>query len=108
MTNFAFVFPGQGSQSRGMMNGYADFPVVRAAFAEASDILHQDLWQLAEEGSDAELNTTINTQPLMLTAGVAVYRVGAQPSDEPAVRREGGRRERPTRSRAGTRPATPR
>ena len=74
MTNFAFVFPGQGSQSRGIMNGYADFPVVRAAFAEASDILHQDLWQLAEEGSDAELNTTINTQPLMLTAGVAVYR----------------------------------
>lgn len=74
MTKFAFVFPGQGSQSRGMMNGYADFPVVRAVFAEASDILHQDLWQLVAEGSDAELNATVNTQPIMLTAGVAVYR----------------------------------
>ncbi|RFC38410.1 MAG: [acyl-carrier-protein] S-malonyltransferase [Candidatus Nitrotoga sp. LAW] len=71
---FAFVFPGQGSQSRGMMNNYADFPVVRDTFAEASDILQQDLWQLVVEGSDAELNATVNTQPLMLTAGVAVYR----------------------------------
>ncbi|MEQ1742325.1 MAG: ACP S-malonyltransferase [Candidatus Nitrotoga sp.] len=74
MTKFAFVFPGQGSQSRGMMNNYADFPVVRDTFAEASDILQQDLWQLVAEGSDAELNETVNTQPLMLTAGVAVYR----------------------------------
>lgn len=57
-----------------MMNNYADFPVVRDTFAEASDILQQDLWQLVVEGSDAELNATINTQPLMLTAGVAVYR----------------------------------
>jgi [acyl-carrier-protein] S-malonyltransferase len=74
MTKFAFVFPGQGSQSRGMMNNYAEFPVVRDTFTEASDILRQDLWQLAAEGSDAELNDTVNTQPLMLTAGVAVYR----------------------------------
>jgi len=74
MTKFAFVFPGQGSQSRGMMNGYTDFPVVRNTFAEASDVLEQDLWQLVAEGSDAELNTTVNTQPIMLTAGVAVYR----------------------------------
>lgn len=57
-----------------MMNNYADFPVVRDTFAEASDILQQDLWQLVVEGSDAELNATVNTQPLMLTAGVAVYR----------------------------------
>ncbi len=57
-----------------MMNNYADFPVVRNTFAEASEILHQDLWQLVAEGSDAELNDTVNTQPLMLTAGVAVYR----------------------------------
>ncbi|MDO8412761.1 MAG: ACP S-malonyltransferase, partial [Gallionellaceae bacterium] len=64
----------QGSQSRGIMNGYADFPVVRDTFAEASAILQQDLWQLAGEGSDADLNATTNTQPLMLTAGVAVYR----------------------------------
>jgi len=74
MTKFAFVFPGQGSQSRGMMNGYTDFPVVRNTFAEASDVLEQDLWQLVVEGSDAELNATVNTQPVMLTAGVAVYR----------------------------------
>jgi len=57
-----------------MMNNYADFPVVRDTFAEASDILQQDLWQLVAEGSDTELNDTMNTQPLMLTAGVAVYR----------------------------------
>jgi [acyl-carrier-protein] S-malonyltransferase len=74
MSKFAFVFPGQGSQSRGMMNGYADFPVVRDTFAEASDVLGQDLWQLVTEGSDADLNATVNTQPKMLTAGVAVYR----------------------------------
>ena len=85
MTRFAFVFPGQGSQSRGMMNGYADFPAVANTFAEASEVLKQDLWQLAAEGSDADLNTTVNTQPIMLTAGVAVYRAwnaqhGAAPS----------------------------
>lgn len=85
MTKFAFVFPGQGSQSRGMMNGYADFPVVRNIFAEASDVLKQDLWQLVEEGSDDDLNATVNTQPIMLTAGVAVYRAwqsqnGAMPA----------------------------
>ncbi len=85
MTQFAFVFPGQGSQSRGMMTGYADFPVVRDTFAEASETLKQDLWALVTEGSDADLNTTVNTQPLMLTAGVAVHRAwqsqhGATPS----------------------------
>jgi len=85
MTKFAFVFPGQGSQSRGMMNGYADFAVVRDTFVEASDVLKQDLWQLVVDGSDAELNATVNTQPVMLTAGVAVYRAwqsknGAMPA----------------------------
>ncbi len=85
MTKFAFVFPGQGSQSRGMMNGYADFAAVRNTFTEASDILKQDLWQLVSEGSDADLNATVNTQPIMLTAGVAVWRAwqaqnGATPS----------------------------
>ena len=74
MTKFAFVFPGQGSQSRGMMNGYADFAAVRDTFVEASDVLKQDLWQLVAEGSDDDLNSTVNTQPIMLTAGVAVYR----------------------------------
>ena len=85
MTQFAFVFPGQGSQSRGMMNGYADFPAVRDTFTEASDVLKQDLWHLVAEGTDADLNATVNTQPIMLTAGVAVYRAwqsqhGASPS----------------------------
>ena len=85
MTKFAFVFPGQGSQSRGMMNGYADFAAVRDTFTEASDVLKQDMWQLVAEGSDADLNATVNTQPVMLTAGVAVYRAwqsqnGAKPS----------------------------
>jgi [acyl-carrier-protein] S-malonyltransferase len=74
MTKYALVFPGQGSQSRGMMNAYADFSVVRDTFTEASDVLDQDLWQLVAEGTDAELNATVNTQPVMLTAGVAVYR----------------------------------
>ena len=85
MTRFAFVFPGQGSQSRGMMNGYADFAAVRDTFAEAADVLKQDLWQLVAEGEDADLNATVNTQPIMLTAGVAVYRAwqsqnGAMPT----------------------------
>ena len=85
MIKFAFVFPGQGSQSRGMMNGYADFAAVRDTFTEASEVLKQDLWQLVAEGSDADLNATVNTQPVMLTAGVAVYRAwqsqhGAQPT----------------------------
>lgn len=86
MTQFAFVFPGQGSQSRGMMSGYADFAAVRDTFAEASDILKQDLWQLVTEGSDADLNSTVNTQPIMLTAGVAVYRAWQlQNGPKPAI-----------------------
>ncbi len=71
---YAFVFPGQGSQSQGMMNGFEKFPVVRETFLEASDILHQDLWELAANGPQEALNQTINTQPLMLAAGIAVYR----------------------------------
>lgn len=86
MTKFAFVFPGQGSQSRGMMNAYAGFPVVQATFAAASSVLQQDLWQLVNEGADAELNSTVNTQPLMLTAGVAVYRAWqSQQGPQPAL-----------------------
>jgi [acyl-carrier-protein] S-malonyltransferase len=86
MNNFAFVFPGQGSQSRGMMNAYADFAVVRATFDEASQILNQDLWQLVAEGDDAALNATVNTQPIMLTAGVAVWRAWqSQNAPQPSV-----------------------
>ena len=71
---FAFVFPGQGSQSVGMVNGYADLPIVQETFQEASDILKQDFWSMVNTGPADDLNLTINTQPLMLTAGVAVYR----------------------------------
>ena len=70
----AFVFPGQGSQAIGMMNGFAAHPVVRETFAEASAALGDDLWQLVEEGPQDALSLTTNTQPVMLTAGVAVYR----------------------------------
>jgi [acyl-carrier-protein] S-malonyltransferase len=71
---FACVFPGQGSQSIGMMKGYADFPVVRETFAEASSVLGQDFWAMVNDGSPDELDLTVNTQPLMLMAGIAVYR----------------------------------
>lgn len=71
---FALVFPGQGSQSVGMMNGYADLPVIQQTFQEASDVLKQDLWAMVSNGPADDLNLTINTQPLMLTAGIAVYR----------------------------------
>jgi [acyl-carrier-protein] S-malonyltransferase len=71
---FVCIFPGQGSQSVGMMGGYTDFPIVRETFAEASDILGEDFWAMARDGPADTLNLTINTQPLMLAAGVAVYR----------------------------------
>ncbi|HQR03199.1 MAG TPA: ACP S-malonyltransferase [Rhodocyclaceae bacterium] len=72
---FAFVFPGQGSQSVGMMHAYGDAAVVRSTFDEASAALGRDLWQLAAEGPAEALSQTVNTQPLMLTAGVAVWRL---------------------------------
>jgi [acyl-carrier-protein] S-malonyltransferase len=72
--NFAFVFPGQGSQSVGMMAAYGESAVIRQAFAEASDALGEDLWQMVADGPAELLAQTVNTQPLMLTAGVAVYR----------------------------------
>lgn len=71
---FAFVFPGQGSQSVGMMAGFDEISVVRDTFVEASDCLKQDLWKLVIDGPVEELNQTINTQPVMLTAGIAVHR----------------------------------
>lgn len=72
--NFAFVFPGQGSQSVGMMAAYGESTVIRQAFAEASEALGEDLWQMVADGPAEVLAQTVNTQPLMLTAGVAVYR----------------------------------
>lgn len=72
--SFAFFFPGQGSQSLGMMNGFTGQTVVKNTFDEASAILGQDLWAMIN-GSDSEIiGQTVNTQPIMLAAGVAVYR----------------------------------
>lgn len=70
----AFVFPGQGSQSVGMLDGFAAHPAVRETFAEASDALSLDLWALVAQGPADALNLTTNTQPVMLAAGVAVWR----------------------------------
>lgn len=82
---FAFIFPGQGSQSVGMLQAFSESKAVRAVFTEASDALRQDLWKLVAEGPAEELNATVNTQPVMLTAGYAVYHAwreagGAEPS----------------------------
>lgn len=82
---FAIVFPGQGSQSVGMMKGFADLPVVEATFAEAKDISGADYWQMINAGPAELLNQTVNTQPVMLVAGVACWRAwrqqgGAMPS----------------------------
>ncbi len=71
----AFVFPGQGSQSIGMMQGWGGCADVRATFVEASDALGQDLWALVTDGPADLLNQTVNTQPAMLAADVAVWRV---------------------------------
>ena len=72
----AFVFPGQGSQSVGMMGALAkSSPVIEATFAEASEVLGYDLWQLCQGGPPESLNATERTQPAMLTAGVATYRL---------------------------------
>lgn len=81
----AAVFPGQGSQSIGMLAELADaFPIITETFAEASERLNKDLWQIAQQGSEEVLNDTENTQPIMLAAGIAVWRVwlaqgGCQP-----------------------------
>ena len=74
MTKFAITFAGQGSQSVGMMAGFGDMPIVQRTFMEASEILQLDLWAMAVHGPADVQNQTINTQPLMLTAGVATFR----------------------------------
>jgi [acyl-carrier-protein] S-malonyltransferase len=83
--SLAVVFPGQGSQSVGMMKGFGDLPVVEKTFREANAIAGVDYWQMANEGPAEALNQTVNTQPLMLVAGVACWRAwrergGAMPA----------------------------
>lgn len=74
MPKFAFVFPGQGSQAVGMLNGFADNKVVQDTLAEASDALGFDLGKMIAEGPKEDLDLTTNTQPVMLTSSVAFYR----------------------------------
>ena len=71
---FAFVFPGQGSQSVGMLNDLADLKIVQDTVTEASDALGLDLLKMMKEGPIEDLNLTVNTQPVMLTASIAAYR----------------------------------
>ncbi len=79
MTQFAMVFPGQGSQTVGMLAELAaQYPVVQDTFAQASEVLGYDLWQLTAQGPAEELNKTWQTQPALLTASVAIWRVWQQ------------------------------
>ena len=74
MTSFAFVFPGQGSQAVGMLDAWGDNPAVKQTLVEASDALDEDIARLIHAGSKEQLDLTTNTQPVMLTAGIACYR----------------------------------
>lgn len=83
--SFAFVFPGQGSQSVGMLASLSDVPIVRSTFEEASGVLGYDLWKLIQDGPRERLDATECTQPAMLTAGIALWRLwrergGADPA----------------------------
>lgn len=80
---FAMVFPGQGSQSIGMMKGFSASRAARATFSEASEVLGEDMWALSEAGPAEAQALTVNTQPLMLTAGVAVYRAWEEAGGRP-------------------------
>src|ERR1700733_590060 len=84
--SLAFVFPGQGSQSIGMMSALARVsPLIEATFAEASAVLGYDLWLRCQEGPVEALNSTECTQPAMLTAGVATMRLWRERGDPPPV-----------------------
>lgn len=84
-SKMAFVFPGQGSQQVGMLSALAaEYPIIKNTFVEASDAIHVDLWTMSQNGPEAELNQTHNTQPALLAASVALWRVwnekhGAEP-----------------------------
>ncbi|MDF2177641.1 ACP S-malonyltransferase [Aliiglaciecola sp. CAU 1673] len=87
MANLAFVFPGQGSQSVGMLSELAEtFPIIKQTFDEAGEALGYDLWQLVQQGPEAELNATHRTQPALLAASVALWRLcQAQGAAQPQV-----------------------
>ena len=91
MTNTAFVFPGQGSQSVGMMTAWGDYQVlIQTVYDEASENLGYDLWKLVSEGPESELNNTKITQPAMLCAGVASWRVIQQSGGFPEAQMMAG------------------
>ena len=80
--NLAFVFPGQGSQSVGMLGEISkQYAIVKETFDEASDVFGRDMWKLACEGPEGDLSKTEITQPIMLIAGVAAWRAWQQASD---------------------------
>lgn len=82
----AFVFPGQGSQSVGMLREYADLPGIRTTIDEASSALGSDMWSLIDAGPESALGLTVNTQPVMLAADIAVYRAWREAGgDAPAI-----------------------
>jgi [acyl-carrier-protein] S-malonyltransferase len=86
MKPFAFIFPGQGSQSVGMLDAWGDHAAVAAVVKEASDALGEDIGKLIKEGPKEALGLTVNTQPVMLVAGVAAYRAWlAEGGAKPAV-----------------------
>jgi [acyl-carrier-protein] S-malonyltransferase len=86
MKPFAFIFPGQGSQSVGMLDAWGDHAAVAAVVKEASDALGEDIAKLIKEGPKEALGLTVNTQPVMLVAGVAAYRAWlAEGGAKPAV-----------------------
>ncbi|MGZ5122742.1 MAG: ACP S-malonyltransferase [Burkholderiales bacterium] len=86
MKKFALVFPGQGSQTVGMMEPFAESQIVRSVFADASEALGEDLWKLVSKGPAEALSSTVNTQPVMLTAGYAIYRAWLEAGGpEPAI-----------------------
>lgn len=79
-STLAVLFPGQGSQSVGMMQSYVEYPVVRDTFSVASDCLGYDLWKLVDNGPENQLNQTAYTQPALLTANIAIWRVFSEKS----------------------------
>lgn len=85
-STLAFLFPGQGSQKIGMLSELADhYPVVVETFAESSDVLGYDLWDLVQNGNQEEINLTERTQPLLLTASVAVWRAWQRQNTEQPI-----------------------
>ena len=82
---FAFVFPGQGSQAVGMVNDFSEsFPVVKECYQEASDVINIDLWKMVQEGPVEDLNQTSNTQPAMLAASYSIWKIWASSVATPA------------------------